>query len=144
MVQGAELVLKTVDSIAEGSCTTQPQNKEVTFAEAPKIYKETCKIDWQAEGMTIERLVRGMSPYPTAWTAFVQKGEVLNVKVYDALFEPVSHQYPIGELLVDKKGLRVAVKDGYIQLLELQLPAKKRMKTTDLLNGFSFDNTKIL
>ena len=144
MVQGAELVLKTVDSIAEGTCTTQPQNKEVTFAEAPKIYRETCKIDWQAEGMTIERLVRGMSPYPTAWTAFVQKGEVLNVKVYDALFEPVSHQYPIGELLVDKKGLRVAVKDGYIQLLELQLPAKKRMKTTDLLNGFSFDNTKIL
>ena len=144
MVQGAELVLKTVDSIAEGSCTTQPQNKEVTFAEAPKIYKETCKIDWQAEGMTIERLVRGMSPYPTAWTAFVQKGEVLNVKVYDALFEPVSHQYPIGELLVDKKGLRVAVKDGYIQLLELQLPAKKRMKTNDLLNGFSFDNTTIL
>ena len=71
-----------------------------------------------------------MSPYPTAWTAFVQKGEVLNVKVYDALFEPVSHQYPIGELLVDKKGLRVAVKDGYIQLLEVQLPAKKRMKTT--------------
>ena len=144
MAQGAELVLKTVDSIAEGSCTTQPQNKEVTFAEAPKIYKETCKIDWQAEGMTIERLVRGMSPYPTAWTAFVQKGEVLNVKVYDVLFEPVSHQYPIRELLVDKKGLRVAVKDGYIQLLELQLPAKKRMKTTDLLNGFSFDNTTIL
>ena len=144
MVQGAELVLKTVDSIAEGSCTTQPQNKEVTFSEAPKIYKETCKIDWQAEGMTIERLVRGMSPYPTAWTAFVQKGEVLNVKVYDAIFEPVSHQYPIGELLVDKKGLRVAVKDGYIKLLELQLPAKKRMKTTDLLNGFSFDNTTIL
>ena len=144
MVQGAELVLKTVDSIAEGTCTTQPQNKEVTFAEAPKIYKETCKIDWQAEGMTIERLVRGMSPYPTAWTAFVQKGEVLNVKVYDVLFEPVSHQYPIGELLVDKKGLRVAVKDGYIQLLELQLPAKKRMKTNDLLNGFSFDNTTIL
>ena len=144
MVQGAELVLKTVDSIAEGTCTTQPQNKEVTFAEAPKIYKETCKIDWQAEGMTIERLVRGMSPYPTAWTAFVQKGEVLNVKVYDALFEPVSHQYPIGELLVDKKGLRVAVKDGYIKLLELQLPAKKRMKTKDLLNGFSFDNTTIL
>ena len=144
MVQGAELVLKTVDSIAEGTCTTQPQNKEVTFAEAPKIYKETCKIDWQAEGMTIERLVRGMSPYPTAWTAFVQKGEVLNVKVYDALFEPVSHQYPIGELLVDKKGLRVAVKDGYIRLLELQLPAKKRMKTTDLLNGFNYDNTTIL
>ena len=144
MVQGAELVLKTVDSIAEGTCTTQPQNKEVTFAEAPKIYKETCKIDWQAEGVTIERLVRGMSPYPTAWTEFVQKGEVLNVKVYDALFEPVSHQYPIGELLVDKKGLRVAVKDGYIKLLELQLPAKKRMKTSDLLNGFCFDNTTIL
>ena len=138
MLQGADLVLKTVDSIAAGTCTTQPQNKEITFAEAPKIYKETCKINWEEDGMTIERLIRGMSPYPTAWAEFPHKGEMLATKVYDAVFEPATHNEPIGKLLAEKKQLRVAVKDGFIQLLELQLPAKKRMKTADLLNGFSF------
>ena len=138
MLQGADLVLKTVDSIAAGTCTTQPQNKEITFAEAPKIYKETCKINWEEDGMTIERLIRGMSPYPTAWVEFPHKGEMLATKVYDAVFEPATHNEPIGKLLAEKKQLRVAVKDGFIQLLELQLPAKKRMKTADLLNGFSF------
>ena len=63
---------------------------------------------------------------------------MLATKVYDAVFEPTTHNEPIGKLLAEKKQLRVAVKDGFIQLLELQLPAKKRMKTADLLNGFSF------
>ena len=139
MLQGADLVLKTVDSIADGTCSTQPQDKEITFAEAPKIYKETCKINWEDEGIAIERLIRGMSPYPTAWAEFPHKGEMLAAKVYDAVFEPASHNEPIGKLLTEKKQLRVAVKDGFIQLLELQLPAKKRMKAADLLNGFSFE-----
>ena len=64
---------------------------------------------------------------------------MLAAKVYDAVFEPASHNEPIGKLLTEKKQLRVAVKDGFIQLLELQLPAKKRMKAADLLNGFSFE-----
>ena len=64
---------------------------------------------------------------------------MLAAKVYDAVFEPASHNEPIGKLFTEKKQLRVAVKDGFIQLLELQLPAKKRMKTADLLNGFSFE-----
>ena len=67
MEQGAALVLQTVDSIAAGTYSIQAQNKEVTYAEAPKIYKETCLVNWQAEGIAIERLIRGMSPYPTAW-----------------------------------------------------------------------------
>ena len=79
MLQGADLVLKTVDSIADGTCTTQPQDKEITFAEAPKIYKETCKINWEDEGIAIERLIRGMSPYPTAWAEFPHKGEMLSL-----------------------------------------------------------------
>ena len=98
MLQGADLVLKTVDSIADGTCTTQPQDKEITFTEAPKIYKETCKINWEEYGMTIERLIRGMSPYPTAWAEFPHKGEKLAAKVYDAVFEPATHNEPIGKL----------------------------------------------
>lgn len=143
MVQGAKLVCETVNKIAEGNCPTQPQNKEITFAEAPKIYKETCKINWHKNGLAIEQLIRGMSPYPTAWTEFIHKGETLPTKVYDALFQPHTHQLPIGTIIADKKHLQIAVTDGYIQLLELQLPAKKRMKTTDLLNGFSFNETTI-
>ncbi len=143
MVQGAKLVCETVNKIAEGNCPTLPQNKEITFAEAPKIYKETCKINWHKNGLAIEQLIRGMSPYPTAWTEFIHKGETLPTKVYDALFQPHTHQLPIGTIIADKKHLQIAVTDGYIQLLELQLPAKKRMKTTDLLNGFSFNETTI-
>ena len=84
-----------------------------------------------------------MSPYPTAWTEFVHNDQILPTKVYDALFEPAQHQHPVGTIITDKKQLRIAVTDGYIQLLELQLPAKKRMKTADLLNGFSFADVKI-
>ena len=139
MEQGADLVLQTVDSIAAGTYSIQAQNKEVTYAEAPKIYKETCLVNWQAEGIAIERLIRGMSPYPTAWANLQQQGETIAIKIYDALYKPAAHNEAIGKVIVEKKQLLVAVKDGFIELLELQLPAKKRMKTADLLNGFSFD-----
>ena len=139
MEQGATLVLQTVDSIAAGTYSIQAQNKEVIYAEAPKIYKETCLVNWQAEGIAIERLIRGMSPYPTAWANLQQQGETIAIKRYDALYKPTIHNEAIGKVIVEKKQLLVAVKDGFIELLELQLPAKKRMKTADLLNGFSFD-----
>jgi methionyl-tRNA formyltransferase len=135
MMQGAQLVLQTVDSIANGTCQTQPQNKEITYAEAPKIYKETCKINWEANGTAIEQLIRGMSPYPTAWTEMPLNGELLQLKVYDAIFEPAQHNEEVGKFIIEKKTMKVTVKDGYIQLLEVQLPAKKRMKIADMLNG---------
>lgn len=135
MMQGAQLVLQTVDSIANGTCQTQPQNKEITYAEAPKIYKETCKINWEANGVAIEQLIRGMSPYPTAWTEMPLNGELLQLKVYDAIFEPAQHNEEVGKFIIEKKTMKVTVKDGYIQLLEVQLPAKKRMKIADMLNG---------
>ena len=139
MEQGAALVLQTVDSIAAGTYSIQAQNKEVTYTEAPKIYKETCLVNWQTEGIAIERLIRGMSPYPTAWANLQQQSETIAIKIYDALYKPAVHNEAIGKVIVEKKQLFVAVKDGFIELLELQLPAKKRMKTADLLNGFSFD-----
>ena len=139
MEQGAALVLQTVDSIVAGTYSIQAQNKEVTYAEAPKIYKETCLVNWQAEGIAIERLIRGMSPYPTAWGNLQKQGETIAIKIYDALYKPAVHNEAIGKVIVEKKQLLVAVKDGFIELLELQLPAKKRIKTADLLNGFSFD-----
>ena len=96
-------------------------------------------MNWQAEGIAIERLIRGMSPYPTAWANLQQQGETIAIKIYNALYKTAVHNEAIGKVIVEKKQLFVAVKDGFIELLELQLPAKKRMKTADLLNGFSFD-----
>lgn len=138
MIQGAELVLKTVDEIEKGTCkvTQQPMNE--VFAEAPKIFKETCRIDWEAEGIAVERLIRGMSPYPTAWTILCQEEKEMNIKIYDAVFQKESHSFPAGKIEIRDRQMFVAVKGGFIDVLELQIPGKKRMKTKDLLNGFSF------
>lgn len=138
MVQGADLVLKTVDAIEKGTYQLLQQPMNEVFEEAPKIFKDTCKINWEDEGITIERLIRGMSPYPTAWTLLHQNGMELNIKIYDAIFKEAEHNLPFGKVKVDKKEIYVAVKQGFINLLELQIPGKKRMKASDLLNGFSF------
>lgn len=143
MVQGAELVLKTVDAIANGTCKTQQQPMNEMFAEAPKIFKETCRINWQAEGKSVERLIRGMSPYPTAWTMLQQDGEDMNIKIYDAIFQSANHSLPAGTLKIENKKIDVAVKDGFVTVLELQIPGKKRMKAQDLLNGFTFKENAI-
>ncbi|GIM50197.1 methionyl-tRNA formyltransferase [Capnocytophaga stomatis] len=139
MTQGAELVLKTVDEIEKGTLKVVQQPMNEVFAEAPKIFKETCRVNWEKEGIAIERLIRGMSPYPTAWTILLHKGEEMNIKIYDAVFQKESHSLPNGKIKVQNRQICVAVKEGFVNLLELQIPGKKRMKASDLLNGFSFD-----
>ncbi|MDO4781625.1 MAG: methionyl-tRNA formyltransferase [Capnocytophaga felis] len=139
MIQGAELVLKTVDEIEKGNHKVRKQPMNDVFAEAPKIFKETCRINWEKEGIAIERLIRGMSPYPTAWTILLHKGEEMNIKIYDATFQKESHSLLNGKIKIQNRQIYVAVKEGFVNLLELQIPGKKRMKASDLLNGFSFD-----
>ncbi|CEN42398.1 Methionyl-tRNA formyltransferase [Capnocytophaga canis] len=143
MLQGAALVLKTVDAIQKGNCLPKQQPMNETFTEAPKIFKETCKINWQTEGIAIERLIRGMSPYPTAWTLLRQNEIEMNIKIYDAIFMEKAHDLPFGKVTTEKKEIHIAVKKGYINVLELQIPGKKRMKASDLLNGFSFNEEAI-
>lgn len=138
MTQGAELVLQTVDKIEKGNVKVSYQPTNETFVDAPKIFKETCKVNWLSEGIEIERLVRGMSPFPTAWTILKRGEEELQIKLYDAVFEKIEHCLPIGKIKIEKKNIYVAIKQGYINVLELQLPGKKRVKAKDLLNGFSF------
>ncbi|WP_212898746.1 methionyl-tRNA formyltransferase [Capnocytophaga cynodegmi] len=139
MVQGADLVLQTVDEIEKETYKVVQQPMNEFFAEAPKIYKETCRVNWQEEGINIERLIRGMSPYPTAWAILPHKGEEMNIKIYDTVFQEENHSFPNGKIKVQNKQIYVAVKDGFVNLLELQIPGKKRMKANDLLNGFSFE-----
>lgn len=147
MVLGAKLVTETVDNILAGTITPIPQEEmctDVPLRPAPKIFKETCRMDWQ--GRTLKQLydfVRGLSPYPAAWTELVSsQNKVQVLKIYEAAKEFEVHELPIGTLCSDGKTyLKVAVQGGFLQLKELQLAGKKRMKTADFLRGFRIDDT---
>ncbi|WP_276166510.1 methionyl-tRNA formyltransferase [Zobellia alginiliquefaciens] len=137
MVMGADLVLKTAEAIGKGPVTTvaQPTSKELK--EAFKIHKDTCKINWNASINDIYNHIRGLSPYPGAWTTLVNGDEKLFIKIFETSKENTDHELQVGDIEVSKKELKVAVNGGYIHLLEIQLPGKRRMKIQDVLNGLN-------
>lgn len=133
MKLSGELVTKTVDSIIDGTFKTTPQDdiKDADLTPAPKIFRETCRIDWNQPNQTIYNFVRGLSPYPTAWTTLDGK----SAKIYETTKEDGTLKP--GEISTDGKTfIKVGTADGILNILELQLEGKKRMKTTDLLRGF--------
>ncbi len=143
METGSKLVVKTVNLIQKGKVKTikQPDKKEKP---APKIYKETCKIDWNQSIDSIYNRIRGLSPYPASWTIIDNINETIEAKIYSVTKEKIKHSHTIGDIITTKKVLKVAVQDGYILVNEIQLPGKRKMKTNDLLNGFVFhENAKV-
>lgn len=142
MAIGSDLVLKTVQNIEEGTITTQPQNENQSLKEAFKIFKPDCEIDWSKSIDDIHNLIRGLSPYPTAWTEFKNKEteETISCKIYRTKKQIEEHSFSIGEVLQTKNELKIAVNGGFIKILELHLAGKKRMETSALLNGFDFNN----
>ena len=136
---GAKLVLKTVDAIIDGTIElhTQDIDKEELKA-APKIFKDTCRINWSATAQNIHNFIRGLSPYPAAFTVLQRENETINVKIFDAqpILQKHSHQ-PGMILQLEQNCLDIAVANGFIRVLELQVQGRKRMKTTAFLNGFS-------
>lgn len=141
MMLGGQLVTETVDAILSGHVTTIPQ-EEMAFGEilrpAPKIFKETCRIQWDSPAKRIYDFVRGLSPYPAAWSELhLPTGEILTVKVFETEKLPVVHSLTVGSIQTDgKKYLHVAVADGFIGIRSLQLPGKKRLAVDELLRGF--------
>ncbi len=138
MTMGAQLVLRTVDLIVEGKAVRIPQPilPDSEMKPAPKIFKETCKIDFNQSAAAVHNLVRGLSPYPAAWATLTIGGAEQTVKIYAV--EPIveAHSHACGTILTDNKTyLRIATVDGYVEVLEMQLPGKKRMETRALLNG---------
>lgn len=138
MELGCVAVVETLDLIENQKVVPEIQNDAHDLKTAHKLNKENCKIDWNATGTAIHNLIRGLSPYPAAWFLLNDKEKELNVKVYDAKFSLEDHNKEIGMLVADKNSLRVAVSGGFIDLLELQLPGKKKMSSKDILNGTSF------
>lgn len=141
MVLGGHLVKETVDAILTGTLKPIPQEEMAAVGElrsAPKIFRETCRIDWNRPVKRIYDFIRGLSPYPVAWSELVSPtGEEVVVKIFESEKITESHQLVPGTIVTDGKNyLRVAVADGFLGILSIQLPGKKRLKTEELLRGF--------
>jgi len=135
---GSTTVIDTLKVIENGNVTTTIQEDNEEIKTAYKLNKENCKIDWSKSGDEINNLIRGLSPYPAAWCFLKDKNEELSIKIYEAKLVLESHSLEIGSLISSKKEIKIAIKNGYILLLSLQLPGKKRMQVAELLNGISF------
>lgn len=143
MTVGARLVMKTLDAVIDEQIESQPQSnfyKEANELKlAPKIFKETCEIDWSKTAHEVHNFVRGLSPYPAAWTELEVNNEKYTFKIFETRPIQEAHNISIGKVITDNKAtLHIAVKDGFIEVLDLQLSGKRRMKTEQFLNGFSF------
>lgn len=141
MMLGGKLVVETVEAILNDTVKTIPQEEMAVVGElrpAPKIFKDTCRINWNQSVKKVYDFIRGLSPYPAAWSELITaEGETVVLKVFESekVYEP--HQLEVGTVLTDgKKYLKVAVPDGFVSLLSLQLPGKKRLKTDELLRGY--------
>ncbi len=140
---GANLVLRTVDALADGNIQPIDQEQLIDQPErikqAPKIFKDDCRIDWTKDTESVRNLIRGLSPYPTAWTELIhpEKEETLTAKIFAAQRDNSSLPAAPGTLRTDgKKYLKIACPDGWLSITEIQLSGKKRMKIDELLRGF--------
>lgn len=138
---GAKLVLKTVDALAEGTAIPISQDHmkiETERLHAPKIFKEDCRMDWHRGAERNHNKVRGLSPYPTAWTELTAPGkENIPLKLFRTDLEKCAQQDLPGTILSDqKKWAKIACADGYLLLKDLQLAGKKRMGIEEFLRGF--------
>jgi methionyl-tRNA formyltransferase len=142
---GSQLVLKTVKVIENGNAITRIQPKSQIQKTAQKLNKENCKIDWNMSVNDIYNKIRGLNPFPSAW-CYLQDGEqTLTIKVFDVEKANENHSKSIGSIESLKEALKVAVKDGYIFIKEMQLPGKRKMDVKSLLNGHIFsDDSKML
>ncbi|HRF68117.1 MAG TPA: methionyl-tRNA formyltransferase [Muribaculum sp.] len=146
MMLGADLTLETVRHIIDGNLKTIEQDKltgGVDPTPAPKIFKETCLIDWNNNAEKVHNLVRGLSPYPAAWTTLTTaSGDELQLKIFKTSVSGQTTLAP-GSIVIDKDRMYIACNDRLLEILSLQLQGKKRLDTADFLRGFNPDNFKL-
>ena len=144
-ILGAKLVLKTVKAIEENKITTIDQisfiNSKTKLKTAPKLTKEICKINWLKNTSEIYNLIRGLSPYPAAFTELISpENKMFSIKIFSVSYENISHSFKPGTIITDgKTKLNIAIRDGIILIKELQLAGKKRIKIADFLRGFDIN-----
>ncbi|HBK82144.1 MAG TPA: methionyl-tRNA formyltransferase [Flavobacterium sp.] len=141
---GKEAVLETLSKIETKTVTLIKQAETKDLKTAYKLNKENCKIDWTKPGLSIFNLIRGLNPYPAAWTFFKDEENEWNVKLFDVDFIKQVHNYDIGSIKIQKKELLIYTIDGFLNIKSLQMPGKRKMQTTELLNGMQFSkNIKV-
>jgi len=140
METGAEMTLETVGHILAGNLRTKPQ-PEGEFVAAPKIFKDTCHIDWNKTTREIYNHIRGLSPYPAAWSTLrCDNGKDLDIKIFSTTIisegKPTRNEEECGKCRIDKKRMTVTTADGEIEILSVQPSGKRRMETADFLLGY--------
>ncbi|MDB2385452.1 methionyl-tRNA formyltransferase [Polaribacter sp.] len=140
---GADLVVKTVDKIATGAVETIPQ-PEREDKPAPKLTNENTKIDWTDSIDRVYNKIRGLNPFPSAWTIIKNENTEITAKIYGVQKEKVAHDFSIGKIITTKKELKVAVTGGFIIIDEIKISGKKKLQSVSLLNGFSFSDDAVM
>ena len=141
MNTGTDLIIRTVDGLAKENLTPTLQVESDKLNAAPKIFKEECKIDWNKDMMSIYNHIRGLSPFPGSWSKLSNGDVDTEVKILKSNFVSEDHNFDVGTIITDKKSIKIAVNNGFLEVLELQVSGKKRMKSADLLNGYKFTET---
>ena len=144
MELGSKTVVETLDLIADNNVSLTIQEEHGDMKTAHKLNKDNCRIDWTKSGKEIHNLIRGLSPYPTAWTFFKDQETDWNVKIYEANFVNESHDKMIGSVTAGKRELKIALKDGFLNIESLQFPGKKKMATSELMNGLNFSDYAVV
>jgi methionyl-tRNA formyltransferase len=143
MQLGSAAVIETLELIKTEKVTTTLQNSATEEKTAYKLNKENCKIDWTQPGNTIFNLIRGLSPYPAAWSNIQDGTAEWNVKFYEATFEAITHSKKAGTISTTKKEFIIYTTDGILKVTSLQFPGKKKMQAHELLNGISFSENTV-
>ncbi|MCM4157448.1 methionyl-tRNA formyltransferase [Gramella sp. AN32] len=138
MEKGSALVVKTLHQIQKDNIERIPQKDNGHLKKAPKLDKENTKIDWNLPLKDIYNHIRGLNPYPGAWCYLENSSEEFQVKIFDVEVISQEHHLPTGTVTVQEKKIKVAAKNGFIIIKQIQLPGKKRMDAKDLLNGYHF------
>lgn len=137
MTMGAGLVVKTLELIANNNVTTQAQPKAEQEKKAYKLNKDNCKINWDQSAEQVYNLIRGLSPYPGSWSYFTNSNKKEAVKIFAAQRTTINKTAQPGTPQVQDQSLLVKCQDGWLEILEMQLPGKRRMAVKDILNGLS-------
>lgn len=142
METGKEAVTQTLHLIAGGNATATPQTQSDKLKEAPKLDRNNTRINWNHSAKAVHDMIRGLSPYPSAWTILKDGEQEWTVKFFESAIG--AHQIDTGKVLIENRRMFVGTADGSIEILQLQLPGKKRMTTREVLNGMGFsDNAAV-
>ena len=139
IVTGTQLVINTLEAIANNSAEPKPQTVSDQLSSAPKLTPENTRIHWDSPTEKIINLIRGLDTYPGAWTTLIRNGQAVKVKIYQAQSTGLNSELAPGRLSYDKKSLLVHTLDQQLAIKIIQLPGKKKMPIESLLNGYSFE-----